>query len=463
MTGVAPQANPPTEWSEDKNIKWKAEIPGHGHSTPIVVGDLVILQTAIPANPPKENKDTEQAKAGEQPPPSDGERERGEGRRRRGEGDGGPPPDGARDGERAGRGDGPRGDGPPGDRGPGRGRGMRREAPTEPYKFTVIALDRTTGKQVWERTVREVVPHEGCHGDGSLAPACPVADGEHIIAYFGSRGLYCLTMKGDIVWEKDFGDMQTRAGFGEGSSPALHGDTIVVNWDHEGEDFIIALDKKSGNEKWRQKRDEPTSWSTPLIIERDGRAQVIVSAANRVRSYDLKTGETIWEAGGLGVNCAPTPVADNALVFAMSGYQNPALLAIRYTDAKGDITDSASIAWKTTEGTSYVPSALLYGDTMYFLQKNNGILSCLDPATGKPHYDQQRLEDITGVYSSPVGAADRVYIAGRNGATQVIKRGKSFETIAVNKLDDEFTASPAIVGNELFLRGHKRLYCIAAQ
>jgi outer membrane protein assembly factor BamB len=100
---------------------------------------------------------------------------------------------------------------------------------------------------------------------------------------------------------------------------------------------------------------------------------------------------------------------------------------------------------------------------MYFLQKNNGILSCLDPATGKPHYDQQRLEDITGVYSSPVGAADRVYIAGRNGATQVIKRGKSFETIAVNKLDDEFTASPAIVGNELFLRGHKRLYCIAAQ
>lgn len=413
MNGVAPDANPPVEWSEEKNIKWKAEIPGHGHSTPIVVGDLVILQTAIPRKSPKADAE----EADEQP---EAGRERGE-----------------------------------------RGRGRRSEAPTDPYKFTVIALDRGTGKQIWERTVKELVPHEGSHGDGSLAPASPVTDGEHIYAYFGSRGLYCLTLKGEVVWEKDFGDMQTRAGFGEGSSPALHGNTLIVNWDHEGEDFIVALDKKTGDEKWRKERDEPTSWSTPLIIEREGRAQVIVSATTKVRSYDLATGDLLWETGGLGLNCAPTPLADEKLVFAMSGYQSPALLAIRYGDAKGDITDSASIAWKTTEGTSYVPSALLYGDTLYFLQKNTGILSCLDPVTGKPHYQQQRLDDITGVYASPVGAADRVYIAGRNGATQVIKRGKAFETLAVNKLDDEFTASPAIAGDELFLRGHKRLYCIA--
>ena len=411
MNGVAPDANPPIEWSEKKNIKWKAEIPGHGLSTPIITGDLVIVQTAILAVPSKE-------KSAEAPKGGDG--------------------------------------------GPGGGRGPRAEAPTDPYKFTVIALDRSTGKQVWEKTVREVVPHEGSHNDGSLAPASPVTDGEHIFAYFGSRGLYCLTMKGDLVWEQDLGDMKTRAGFGEGSSPALHGDTLVVNWDHEGDDFIVALDKKTGKEKWRRPRDEPTSWSTPLIVEAGGSTQVIVSADNRVQSYDLANGEGLWECGGLGANAAPTPVANSSLVFAMSGYQDPALLAIRYSEAKGDITDSASVAWKTAEGTSYVPSALLYGDTMYFLQKNTGLLSCLDPETGKPHYAQQRLEGIPGVYASPVGAADRVYFAGRSGVTVVLKRGKSFERLAKNDLNDEFTASPAIVGNELFLRGKKRLYCIAA-
>lgn len=432
MNGVAPNADPPTQWSEDKNVKWKVEIPGHGQSTPIIVGDLVILQAAVPVNPPKE-------KASADPSQENPKREPGSA-----------PGEARGDGERRGR----------GERGPGGGR-PEREAPTEPYEFTVIALDRKTGKQVWERVVREMVPHEGSHNDGSLAPASPVTDGTHIYAFFGSRGIYCLTMKGEVVWEKDLGDMKTRNGFGEGSSPALHGDTLVVNWDHEGEDFIVALDKKSGDEKWRKTRDEPTSWATPLIIEVDGRTQVVVSGDNKLRAYDLANGETIWEYGGLGANATPTPVATPTTLIAMTGFRDPAAVAVRYRDAKGDVTDSASVAWKTTEGTSYVPSPLLYGNTLYFLQKNTGILSCVDPETGKAHYEQQRLDDITGVYSSPVGAGDRVYIVGRNGVTRVIKRATSFESLASNKLDDEFSASPAIAGSELFLRGHKRLYCIA--
>ena len=434
MNGVAPQGNPPVEWSEDRNIKWKVEIPGSGHSTPIITGDLVIVQTAIPANPPKQKATDGAANA---VPKSEGEPSPREGRR-----------DEGRQGDR--------------DRGPAGGRGMPREAPTESYKFTVIALDRCTGKPAWERVVREQIPHEGSHADGSLASASPVTDGEHIFAYYGSRGLYCLTMKGDLVWEKDLGDMKTRNGFGEGNSPALHGDSLVVNWDHEGEDFIVALDKKTGHERWRRERDEPTSWSTPLIIEDGSRTQVIVSADNFVRSYDLETGETIWECGGLGANAVPTPLATSNLVFAMSGFSDPALLAIRYREAKGDVTDSASVAWKLTEIASYVPSPLLYGDALYFLQKNTGMLSCVDPETGKLRFEKQRLEGITGVYASPVGAADRLYVVGRNGTTQVLKRGNSFESLAINKLEDEFSASPAIAGNELFLRGHKRLYCIAA-
>jgi len=425
-SGVAPEATPPTEWSESKNIRWKVEVPGQGLSTPIVWGDLVFVQTAIPANSNTKEDAAESSGAGKN-------------------GD---------DPGRAGRG--PRG-------GRGGPRGMRPEVPTEPYRFTVVALDRRSGKTVWERCVREQVPHEGSHTDGSLASASPVTDGEHLYAYFGSRGLYCLTMGGKVVWETDLGDMKTRKGFGEGSSPAIHGDTIVVNWDHEGDSFIVALDKATGKETWRRERDEVTSWSTPLFVEDGGKALVVVSATNRVRAYDLALGDVVWECSGLGLNCAPTPVAGDGLVFAMSGYRDPALLAIRYGGAKGDLTGTPAVVWSTTEGTSYIPSPLLYDDTLYFLQKNTGILTCVDPKTGKPYYDKQRLEGIGGIYASPVGAADHVYIAGRDGKTVVLKRGHSFEVAAINELDESFTASPAIAGNELYLRGLKHLYCIARE
>ena len=186
-----------------------------------------------------------------------------------------------------------------------------------------------------------------------------------------------------------------------------------------------------------------------------------MSASKRIRSYDLATGETIWECGGLGVNCAPTPVVSSGLLFAMSGYRDPAMLAIRYKGATGDLTDSESVAWSTTKGTSYVPSALVYDNTLYYLQKNAGILSCVDAKTGNPPYAQQLLDDISGVYASPVAAAGRVYVAGRNGATYVLKHGPTFEVLAVNKLNEEFTASPAIVGNDLYLRGKEYLYRIS--
>ena len=420
--GVAEHGDPPVEWSETENIQWKVQIPGHGLSTPLVWGEAVYLQTAISTDQAAARKRAEESEARQ--------RERHE--------------------RRGGRG---------GPRGRSR-RGMGRTVPSEAHKFVVLALDRKSGKTLWQKTVHEEVPHEGHHRDGSLAPASPVTDGEHVYAFFGSRGLYCLTMKGGIVWEKDLGDMKTRNGFGEGSSPALFRNTLVVNWDHEGDSFIVALDKETGAEIWRRDRNEITSWSTPLIVNDGGNPQVIVSATNRVRGYDLATGKTIWECGGLGVNCAPTPVVSSGLVFVMSGYRDPALLAIRYKGANGDLRRSDAVAWSKTKGTSYVPSALLYDDTLYYLQKNAGILSCVDSKTGKSHYAQQRLDDIRGVYASPVGAAGRVYIAGRNGTTYVLKHGTSFQVLAVNKLDESFTASPAIVGNDIYLRGEKYLYRI---
>jgi outer membrane protein assembly factor BamB len=389
-SGIVEAANPPVEWSESKNVRWKVELPGHGHSTPIIWTDLVFVQAAIKVD--ADSADLE-----------------------------------------------------------------------GPYKFDVIAFDRKTGQKAWQKTVRQEVPHEGSHRDGSLAPSSPVTDGEHLYAFFGSRGLYCMTMDGEVVWDKDLGDMQTRNSFGEGSSPALHGDTLVVLWDHEGDSFVVALDKKSGAEKWRKPRDEKSSWTTPLVIEGEGRTQVVISGSNKIRSYDVKSGEVIWECGGLGTNCAATPAADSKVVVAMSGHRDVAGLAIRYQGAKGDLTASEAVAWKVDKNTPYVPSPLIYGDALYFLQKNNGIVSCVDPHTGKPHYDQKRLDELDTVYASPVGAADRVYIVGRNGKTYILKRGTEFEVLAVNTLDDEFSASPAVVDDAIYLRGRKYLYCIGAQ
>ncbi|MCH2693786.1 MAG: PQQ-binding-like beta-propeller repeat protein [Acidobacteriia bacterium] len=333
--------------------------------------------------------------------------------------------------------------------------------PTHFLKFQLMALDRKTGSILWQRTAREQGPHEGTHATATWASNSPVTDGNYVYAHFGSFGLYCYDMNGNLVWEKDLGDMSVRLTFGEGSSPVLHGDKIVILWDHQGQSFIVALNKNTGEELWKVDRDEETSWSSPIVVEHAGKAQVITSATNRTRSYDLETGNLIWDTSGVTLNAIPSPVASEDLVFVMSGFRGNILQAIRFGSAKGDITDSKNIAWEYDRDTPYVPSPLLYGNILYFLKSNSGVLSCFDATTGKSHYGPKRLEGIEGVYASPVGANNRVYLPAQNGTTMVIERGPEFKILAQNSLPDAFDASPAIVGKELYLRGHKALYCIA--
>jgi outer membrane protein assembly factor BamB len=414
--GVAPKADPPTTWSETSNVKWKLKLPGYGTSTPIIWENQVFVQTAISG-----------AKAEAKSVPTD------------------PAP--AEPGQRPRRG------------GPG---GMRSEKPNQPYQFTILAVDRSSGKIAWQKALREEVPHEGHHPDHGFASASPVTDGEHLISYFGSRGLYCLDLNGNVLWQKDLGKMQTRNSFGEGSSPALYGHVLVVNWDHEGADFIVAFDKTNGKELWRQPRDEPTGWSTPLIVKHNNRLQVVVSAPGKVRSYDLATGKPVWECAGMTENSIPTPVAGNDMVYATSGFRGAALLAIKL-GRTGDLTGTDAIAWSHNKSTPYVPSPLLYDDRIYFFAGNNGTLSCFDARTGKPYYEAERLSGLFGVYASPLGAAGRVYIVGRDGGAVVIRKSDKLEVLATNKLEDRFDASPAAIGGELYLRGHESLYCIAQQ
>jgi len=396
-TGTSEHATPPLEWSETKNVRWKVEIPGRGSSSPVVWGDQLFLLTAIPANASGSATHT------------------------------------------------PRG-------------GIR---PRVPHRFVVYAIDRHSGRILWERTARQAVPHEASHADnGTWASSSAATDGEHVFAYFESQGLFAYDMKGGLVWQKDFGDKTMRNEFGEGSTPALHGNHIVVVWDHLGTSFVAALDKRTGAELWRNERDEIDTWATPLVVEHEGRAQVITSGMNRLRSYDLETGRIVWESEGTTMNPIPSPVAAGGMVFVTSGFRGNNLKAIRLAGARGDITGSGAIVWTLDRDTPYVPSPLLYRGVLYILKTNSPILSAFDAATGKPHFQVRRLAGLNEVFSSPVGAAGRVYITDRDGTTLVLNQGPAGELLATNTLDDGIDASPALVGNTIYMRGYKHLYAI---
>jgi len=330
------------------------------------------------------------------------------------------------------------------------------------HKYVVMALDRKDGRIVWERVAKEETPHEGSHQEwGTWASPSIVTDGTHVIASFESRGIYAYDMKGMPVWQKDLGDKKMRNQFGEGSSPALHGNLLVVVWDHQGESFITALDKRTGAERWRTPRDEIDSWATPLVVEHNGRAQVVTSGMRQVRSYDLETGKVVWFGAGTTMNPIPSPVASDGIVILTAGFRGNDLKAVRLADANGDISNTPALAWTLNRDTPYVPSPLLYDGVLYLLKSNNGLLSAFDAKTGKPHYQVVRLEAAPNIFASPVGAAGRVYIPSQQGTTVVLKHGPTFQVLAENKLDDGFNASPALADTEIYLRGFKSLYCIA--
>ena len=398
-TGVSSTANPPLEWSETRNVRWKVEIPGRGHASPIVWGDRIFVLTAVPVGV---------------------------------QGDTGHAP-----------------------RGGLQQRGV--------HRFVVLAIDRKTGRTIWERVAAEQEPHEGSHVDnGTWASSSPVTDGQTLFAYFESFGLYAYDLNGTLLWKKDLGHKRMRNQFGEGSTPALHGNTIVIVWDHlNGTSFVVALDKRDGRELWRVPREEIDTWATPLIVEANGRPQVIVPAMRRNRAYDLTDGHLVWESDGLTMNPIPSPVYGDGLAFLMSGFQGNDLKAIRVAEARGNIDGTNAVVWSLDRDTPYVPSPLLADGILYFLKSNSGILSAFDARTGRPHFQNQRLDGVPNVFASPVLANGRLYIPGREGTTAVVRSGPRFELLAKNTLDDGFDASPALADGEIYMRGHKYLYCIS--
>ncbi len=329
-------------------------------------------------------------------------------------------------------------------------------------QFQLHCFDRKTGKTQWSRTATQAVPHQETHNTSTHASASPCTDGEHVYAHFGSRGLYCYTMSGELKWKREFGRMETRNSFGEGSSPTIEGKMLLVPWDHEGPSALFALNKLTGETIWEAKRDEPTCWATPLVVDHGGKKQVVMNGQTCARSYDLETGKELWRCGGQTERPCASPVAFKDMVYVGSGHRGSFLGAFKL-DGTGDIAGTRSVAWTITRDTPDVASPILSGGRLYFYKAKSGQLTCVDALTGKPHYEAVRIPGMNTTYASPVAAGSRVYLTDRSGTVVVIEDSAKFKVLATNSLGEGVDATPAIVGNEMFIRSAKHLFCIAEQ
>lgn len=403
--GVSSETNLPTEWSGNKNIKWKTPLPGRGHSSPIVWGSKIFLTTdiegdAVPGAKAVEHKDD--GKPYKHPDSIGADRK---------------------------------------------------------HTFKVLCVDRNTGKLLWERTAYEGMVYDDRHRKGSYASPTPATDGTYVLAYFATEGLYCYDFDGKMIWKVSPGQIAT-FGMGPGTSPVLFENTVILQCDEDNgeKSFILALDKKTGKEVWKTPRKVQASWATPLVVRTAQRTELITSGNELIISYDPKTGKELWRTKGHESNAIATPVAGGGMVFVYAGFPVKKTFAIKL-GASGDLTGSKDIIWQYDKGTAYVPSSILYGDYLY-LMSDRGIITCLDAKTGKIVYEGGRVPIPATFTASPVAFDGKLLLTSEDGDTFVIKAGPKHEVIATNSVAEPVYASPAISDGMIFIRGEKNLYCI---
>jgi len=378
----------PTRWSTTENIAWKAPIPGIGWGSPIVWGDRVFVTTAVSAGQGGEIKKGFY-NAPENPAP-----------------------------------------------------------PKDAHRWEVYALDLQSGDVVWKREVHRGAPKSPRHPKNSYASETPVTDGEHVYAHFGHLGTWCLDRGGNVVWAKQWPPNATVLGWGTGSSPVLHEGRVYIVNDNEDSSYLVALDKKTGKEIWRDERDEQGSWATPCIWENDRRVEIVISGTNKVRSYDLN-GKVLWELRGTPNSAIPTPFAVHGLLFVASAY-GPA----------NAIRPGGTVAWSLPGGGPYNTSPLVYGDYYYTLL-DRGFLTCHDARTGLEIYGKQRINREAGAFTaSPWAYNGKLFCLGEDGDTFVIEAGPKFQALHKNPLGEFSMATPAIAHGSLVLRTKSALYRI---
>ncbi len=457
--GLTEASKLPAEWSVDKNIRWKVAVPGTGWSSPVVWGNKVILTTAVTENQtkpmpfnfgggrPRGERGGGDRPAGnrpprEQPPADDanpaGEKEEGE---------------------------------PPADKGPrrrgGGGGGFGGQAPDAVYRFEVYCFDRDTGAVLWQRLAAEQKPAIPTHSTNTYASETPVTDGERVYAYFGMTGLFCFDLDGNPIWSKDLGAYPMFLGWGTGSSPVLAGGHLILQCDNDKSSFLVALDTKTGEEKWRVSREDKSGWSTPCVWHNKVRTELVVAAPQRVVSYDPTDGTVLWELDGFKGRCSATPVGDDERVYLGTGggmAGSGPLVAVRAGAAgKFEIAPGREqpeqIAWKLPRGGPPMASPLVYQGYLYILEERGGLLSCYNATDGTRAY-QQRVPGAKGFTASPWANDGKIFCLDAGGQTFVLKAGPEFEVLGENKLDEMCWATPAVADGTVFLRSTDHLWCI---
>jgi outer membrane protein assembly factor BamB len=403
--GISAEVDLPLTWSDTKNVLWRTPIEGLGHSSPAVWGKKLFLTTAIEGPIVPGAKAVTHIESGEEfvHPDSVGA--------------------------------------------------------DRSHTFKVLCLASDTGEIIWERIAYQGTVYDARHRKASYASPTPATDGNYVYVYFGSQGLYCYDLDGNLIWKKSFGGIATW-GVGTGTSPVLYENSVIVQADEDNgeKSFIAALDKETGEEIWKVARKVQASWATPILVEFEGRTELVTNGNEAIISYDAATGKELWRVKGVESNAIPSPVAGPGMVFVSAGFPRKITKAIKL-GGSGDLTDTSNVVWEYEKGTAYVPSTLLYGDHLYLLS-DKGILTCLDSKTGKTIYQGGRVPVPAMFKASPVGVDRHILLASEDGDVFVIKAGPIHEVLAVNSIGEPIWASPAISEGRIFLRGKEHLYCI---
>ena len=406
--GLSPATNYPDEWAPDKNIAWKTEVPGRGHSSPVVWGDRVFLTTSIEGKlAPPDHKPPIHPDFNHRPgylhPDSVGS--------------------------------------------------------NYLYSLKVLAFDTRTGRKVWEDTPYDGTMYDDRHRKNTYASPTMATDGKLVYAYFESAGLYAYEFNGKLAWKKSLGGI-AKAGLGPGTSPVIFEDLLILQCDQEmgNGSFIVGLNKQTGEEVWRAERSSRRSWATPLVVRSGDRAELVTSAAERVIAYDPRTGKELWRANGVQSHPIPSAVAADGLVFLTAGSQAKRALAIK-VGGTGDLTDSPSVAWRYDKGTAYVPSPIVHGNYLY-LMTDRGLITCLDAKTGAVIYEGGRPPVPATFTASLVAYGDRLLMTSEDGDTFVVKAGAGHEILRTNPIGEPVLASLALANGTIYIRGEKHLFAV---
>lgn len=326
-------------------------------------------------------------------------------------------------------------------------------------ELLVLCLDKASGKILWERKApaKEI---EKVHETNSPASPTPTTDGKYVYAYFGSFGLLCFDFAGNKIWEKPLGLYPIE--WGSASSPVIYRDLLLLNCDTDAEDFLLAVDKATGQTRWRTVRSNvERAWPTPVIWNVEGKDQIIISGSGGVKAYDPQNGQELWLVEGLPKWINPTPVATANLLFvSANGLENDNLIMAIRPGGRGNLTAS-NVAWRYVRNISSTPSPVVVGDYLYAV-RNGGIVACFEANTGKVIW-QERLPAPGNYYASPVAGDGKIYLLSEEGVATVIAAKPVFSLLSKNVLGERCLASPAISGRELFIRSDESLFCISAK